>query len=148
MLRLSLAINPNTIKPSMCLRRRRSRMTLKNSGFFNGCHTADEADGAYAAVIKNQHDSKRARDRKESGKQHNRAKGPNKHSSWLSNGNHHVTTYHHPGRSNTSSHDGYCPRQDGNQHDSSRYRYDNCQNNQSGWDQNYDCQGSSYASKP
>eukprot|EP00957_Ditylum_brightwellii_P029174 2204853-Ditylum_brightwellii.AAC.1 len=66
-----LAVNPNAIKPSMRLRRRRSRTTLKTQ--------ADEADGTYAAVIKNQRDSKRACDRKESGKQHNCAKGPNKH---------------------------------------------------------------------
>eukprot|EP00957_Ditylum_brightwellii_P067656 5135266-Ditylum_brightwellii.AAC.1 len=48
---------------------------------------ADEADGTYAAVIKNQRDSKCARDRKESGDHHNHTKGPNK--------------------SNTSGRDGY-----------------------------------------
>eukprot|EP00957_Ditylum_brightwellii_P006296 477757-Ditylum_brightwellii.AAC.1 len=63
-LRLSLAINPNVIKPSKRLIRRR-----KTQGFFNGCHLADEADGTYTAVIKNQHDSKHARNRKESSKQ-------------------------------------------------------------------------------
>eukprot|EP00957_Ditylum_brightwellii_P098543 7506694-Ditylum_brightwellii.AAC.1 len=60
----------------------------KLSVFFNGCHTADEAGGIYTAVIKNQCDSKRACNRKESGKQSNCAKGANKHSSWSSNGNH------------------------------------------------------------
>eukprot|EP00957_Ditylum_brightwellii_P177991 13557699-Ditylum_brightwellii.AAC.1 len=78
---------------------------------------ADEADGTYAAVIKNQRDSKCARDRKESGNQHNCTKGPNKHSSLLSNGNHRATTYRHPDRSNISGRDGYCPHQDDNQHD-------------------------------
>eukprot|EP00957_Ditylum_brightwellii_P074715 5679067-Ditylum_brightwellii.AAC.1 len=34
--------------------------------FLNGYHTADEADGTYAAAMKNQHDSKRAQDQKES----------------------------------------------------------------------------------
>eukprot|EP00957_Ditylum_brightwellii_P059819 4541309-Ditylum_brightwellii.AAC.2 len=52
------------------------------------------------------------------GNQHNCAKGPNKHSDWLSNGNHRATTYRHPSRSNTSGHDGYRPCQDDNQHDS------------------------------
>eukprot|EP00957_Ditylum_brightwellii_P100638 7670757-Ditylum_brightwellii.AAC.1 len=52
---------------------------LEKLRFFYGCHIADEADGTYTAVIENQCDSKRARDRKESGKQNNHTKGANKH---------------------------------------------------------------------
>eukprot|EP00957_Ditylum_brightwellii_P172554 13136428-Ditylum_brightwellii.AAC.1 len=107
---------------------------LEKLRIFYGCHTADEADGTYAAVIKNQHDSKCACDRKKSGKQSNCAKGANKHSSRSSNGNHCATTHCRPGRSNASGHDGYCPRQDDNQHNLGRYHYDNHQNHQSGRD--------------
>eukprot|EP00957_Ditylum_brightwellii_P036818 2788413-Ditylum_brightwellii.AAC.1 len=105
---------------------------------------ADEADCTYAEVIKNQRDSKRAHNRKESGKQSNCAKGANKHCSWSSNGNHHAMTYCYPGRSITSGCDGYRPRQDDNQHNSGRYRYDDRRNHQLGRDQDHDRQGSSY----
>eukprot|EP00957_Ditylum_brightwellii_P032811 2487457-Ditylum_brightwellii.AAC.1 len=66
MWRLYLATIQNAIKPSMFLRRRRLKMTLKFLSVFNGCHTDDEADVTYDVVIKNQLDSKCAQDWKES----------------------------------------------------------------------------------
>eukprot|EP00957_Ditylum_brightwellii_P029754 2250241-Ditylum_brightwellii.AAC.1 len=59
----------------------------------NASKPTDEADDTYAAVIKNQCDSKCAWDQKEASDSNSCPKGDNKHNNWQLSGSHHSMTY-------------------------------------------------------
>eukprot|EP00957_Ditylum_brightwellii_P023600 1781290-Ditylum_brightwellii.AAC.1 len=94
----------------------------------------------YAAVIKNQRDSKQTRDQKEASDPNSCPKDANKHNNWQSNGSHSSMTYRCFGKPSTSGRESYHSHQDSNQHSLGRHHNDDCQNNYSGKDCNNDCQ--------